>query len=189
MTDLDGKSPPAGPNDWTGDELRKKGNCENKIAQGPCWLQDAAINIERVRKRMESVKGNADRQQNVEVRRLINDPRARKHPLEILKKKISVLKKAEHAEIHADAGDEPALLCALSLGFANLAAEPEIHRGGGEEQRGKRRIPCAIENVTRDNEEILAGVPTVETPIDRGNDDVENDEGERIKKHGQRPLT
>ena len=132
---------------------------------------------------MEGVKRDPDGKENVEMRRLINDSDARDEPLEILEQKISVFEKAEHAEIHADAGDEPAFLGALTLRFADLAAEPEIHRGGRKKKRGEGRVPCAIKNVTRDNKEIFSEVPAVETPVERRNDDVEDDEGERIEKH------
>ena len=134
---------------------------------------------------MKSVKRNADWEQNVEVRRLINDAAAREQPLEILEQEISVFEKAEHAQIHADAGDEPALLRMSIFGFANLTTEPEIHRGGREQKRGEWRIPCAVKNVARDNEQILAKIPAAKTPVERRNDYVENDEGERIEKHGE----
>ena len=34
-------------------------------------------------------------------------------------------------------------------------------------------------------EQILAQVPTVETPVKRGDDYVEDDEGERVKQHNE----
>ena len=134
---------------------------------------------------MKSVKGNADWEQNVEVRRLINDADARDQPLKILKQEISVFEKAEHAQIHADAGDEPPLFGRLTLRFSDLATEPEIHRGGREQERGKWRVPCAVKNVTRDHEQVLAKVPTVQAPVEREDHHEENDEGERIEKHGE----
>jgi len=114
---------------------------------------------------------------------LINDSDAREKPLEILKQKISVFEKTEHAQIHADAGDEPSLL--VILRFADLAAQPEIHGRGGKKERGKWRIPRAVENVTRDDEKIFSQIPTAQAPIESRDDDVENDEGERIKKHDE----
>ena len=78
---------------------------------------------------MERVKRNADGKQNVEMRRLIDDPYAREQPLEILEQKVSVLEKAEHAEVHANAGNEPSLLVMSILRFADLPTEPEIHSG------------------------------------------------------------
>src|ERR1700719_507490 len=117
-----------GADNWAGTQLRKKRNRENKIAQRARRLQHVAINVQGVGKRMESVKGNADRQQNVEMGRLIDDPDAGNQPLEILEQKISVLKKAEHAQIHANAGHEPTFPGARIVRFADLPAEPEIHR-------------------------------------------------------------
>jgi hypothetical protein len=57
---------------------------------------------------MESIKGNSDRKQNVQVRWLINDPHSREQPLEILEQKVSVFKEPEHAQIHANARNQPA---------------------------------------------------------------------------------
>jgi hypothetical protein len=80
---------------------------------------------------MESVKGNSDRKQNVQMRRLINNPDSREQPLKILEQKVSVLKEPEHAQIHANARNQPATSCVFR-GFAHLTAKPKIHRGGPE---------------------------------------------------------
>src|SRR5712691_2392655 len=98
------------------------------------------------------------------MRRLIDDADAREEPLEILKEKISVFEEAEHAQVHAHARDQPAAFCMSIFRFSNLPAEPEIHCGGGKQQRGKRWIPCAVKNVTED------------------------DESERIKQHGESAI-
>jgi hypothetical protein len=132
---------------------------------------------------MERVKGNADRKQNIEMRRLINDADARDEPLEILEKKIPVLEKAEHAQIHAYAPDQPAA-ARTPLGLRNLSPQPEIHRRGGKKERGERRIPCAIKNVTGDDEEVFAQRPGCDAPVKRDHDHEKDDESERIKKHG-----
>src|SRR5712691_7534350 len=119
---------------------------------------------------MERVKRNADRKQNVEMRRLIDDPDARDEPLEILEEKISVFEKAEHAQIHADAGNEPRALAMSILRFADLTPEPEIHRGGGEKKRGKGRVPCAVKNITRNDEEIFSQRPRRHAPVKSNHD-------------------
>src|SRR3954449_6316972 len=62
---------------------------------------------------MESVKGNSDRKQNVQMRRVIEDPDSREQPLKILKQKLSVFKEPEHAQIHANARNQPATSCML----------------------------------------------------------------------------
>ena len=119
------------------------------------------------------------------MRRLIDDPDAGKQPLEILEQKISVFEKAEHAQVHADARDQPPLLGRLTLRFSDLATEPEIHRGGREQERGEWRIPRAVKNVTRNDEQVLAKVPTVQAPVEGDDDYEKNDEGERIEKHDE----
>ena len=70
---------------------------------------------------MKSVKGNADRQKDVEVRWVIDDTDARQEPLEIFEQEVSILEKPKHAQIHADTADQPDS-SRLVLGFGNLPA-------------------------------------------------------------------
>ena len=134
---------------------------------------------------MERVKRNADWKQNVEMRRLIDDSGAGEQPLKILEEKISVLEKPEHAQVHADAGDKPSFLSMSILRLADLAPEPEIHRRRGKEERGEWRVPRAVKDVARDHEQIFSQIPSTQAPVERNDDYEENDEGERIKKHGE----
>src|SRR5438045_9399384 len=108
---------------------------------------------------MESVKGNPDWKQNVQMRRLISDPHSREQPLKILEQKISVFKESEHAQIHANAVNQPAASCTLISGFAHLTAKPKIHRGRPEQERSERRVPCAVKNVAGDDEQIFPRLP------------------------------
>ena len=132
---------------------------------------------------MKSVEGNADGQKNVEMRRLIDDADARQQPLEIFQQEVPVFEESQHAQVHADAGDQPGAPRVASFGPGHLPAEPKIHRGGGKEQRGERRIPRAVENVARDYEKILPRIPGTDAPV-RGDDDYKKDnEGKRIEEH------
>ena len=133
---------------------------------------------------MERIKGNSDRQQNIEMRRLINDPDAGEEPLEILKQEISVLEEAEHAQIHANAGDQPTLLRVSILRFADLAPKPEIHRRCRKQKRGKRRIPRPVKNVARDYEQIFPDRPGSDAPIGGQDHHKKDNKGERIEEHG-----
>ena len=137
---------------------------------------------------MEGVKRNSDRKKDIEMRRLIDDPDPRQQPLEILEQKVSVFKEPEHAQIHANARDQPTTSCMLIFGFAHLTAKPEIHRCGAEQERGERRVPGAIKDVTGDDEQILPRRPGTNAPVKRDNDDEENDESERVKEHGEATI-
>ena len=132
---------------------------------------------------MESVKGNSDRKQNVQMRRLIDDPQSREEPLKILEQKVSVFKEPEHAQIHANARNQPATSCMLISGFAHLTAKPKIHRCGPEQERSKRRVPGAVKNVAGCNEQIFPRLPRTNAPVRTDNDHEKNDERERIKEH------
>src|SRR6478672_5371868 len=137
---------------------------------------------------MESVKGNSDRKQNVQMRRLIDDPQSREKPLKILEQKISVFEKPEHAQIHANARDQPATSCALISGFSHLTTKPKIHRGGPKQQRSERRVPGAIKDVAGYDKQIFAGLPRTNDPVNREDHYEENDECKRIKEHGEAAI-
>src|SRR6266699_511135 len=159
----------AGAHDWPGDQLRKKGNGQDEIAQRLRRLKNVAINVERVGERMKRIKGNADGQKNVEMRWLIDDADPREQPLKILQQEISVLEKTEHAQVHADAAHQPHATRTLTLSFRNSSTEPKIHRRRGKEQRGKWRIPRSVKNIARNDEQIFSGVPGTYAPV--GSDD------------------
>ena len=70
-----------------------------------------------------------------------------------------------------------------SLRFADLPPELKIHRGCGKEERGERRIPRAVKNSWRRPGDFSAPA-TREAPVPPKTRE-KNDEGERIKKHGE----
>jgi len=136
---------------------------------------------------MESVKGNSDRKQNVQMRRLIEDPNSREQPLKILEQKVSVLKEPEHAQIHANARNQPTTSCMI-FRFGHLTAKPEIHRGGPGQERSERRVPSAVKNVAGYDEQVFPRLPRFNTPVKSDDDYEENDERERIKEHGEAAI-
>jgi len=133
---------------------------------------------------MERVKRNSDREKNIEVRWLVDNANLREEPLKILKEKISVFEKPEHAQVHAHAGDEPDALGTRIFRFANLPAEPEVHRCRGKQKRGEGRIPRAVKDIAGDDEQIFPRRPRTDAPVKRDHDHEEGNESERVKKHG-----
>src|SRR5437868_14320536 len=98
---------------------------------------------------MKSVEGNADRQKDIEVRRMVDHADAREDPLEIFQQEVSVFEKPEHAQVHADTANQPYAPRMAWFGPGNSSPEPEIHRRRGKEKCGERRIPSAVKNVAR----------------------------------------
>src|SRR5437773_11676628 len=137
---------------------------------------------------MESVKGNSDRKQNVKMMTLINAPHAREQPLKILEQKVSVFEKPQHAQIHANARNQPATSCMLISGLAHSTAKPEIHRGGPKQERSEWRVPGAVKNVARYDEQIFPRLPRFNAPVTSDYDYKENDESERIKEHVENTI-
>src|SRR5438270_11896029 len=97
-----------GPHNWSCHQLREKGDGENEITQRSRRLEDTAINVEGIGEGMKGVKGDANREKNIEVRWMIDDADACEQPLEILEQEVSVFEESQHAQIHADAGYKPA---------------------------------------------------------------------------------
>ena len=112
------------------------------------------------------------------MRRLVNDTQPRDQPLEILEQKISVFEKSEHAQIHANTRDQPATSGMLIFGFSHLTTKPEVHRSGSEQQRSEWRVPGAIKNIARYDEEIFPRLPRANAPVNSHDDGEENDESE-----------
>lgn len=133
---------------------------------------------------MERVEGNANRQKDVEVWWMVDDADAREEPLEIFQQEVSVFEKPEHAQVHADAADQPTSSRRLGFCFGDLPAQPEIHRGGGKKECGKRWIPGAVKNVARSHQQILSRIPGADAPVERHYDCEEDNEGEGIEEHG-----
>ena len=76
----------------------------------------------------------------------------------------------------------------LISGFSHLTAKPKIHRGGAEQKRSERRVPGAIKNITGYDEQIFSGLPRMNAPVGSDNNYIENNEGERIKEHGEATI-
>src|SRR6266704_3587405 len=137
---------------------------------------------------MKRVKGNANGQKNVEMRWLVDDTDAREQPLKILQEKVPVFEEPEHAQVHADAANQPDAPRMASFSLGNSSAEPKIHCRRGKEQRGKWRIPRAIKNIACDHEEIFPRVPGTHAPVHGHDDSKEDDEREGIEEHGRRAI-
>ena len=122
------------------------------------------------------------------MRWLVDDAGASEQPLKILEQKVTVFEEAEHAQVHADAANQPDASRMASFSLGNSSAEPKIHCCRGKEQGGEWRVPRPIKNVARDHEEILPRVPGTHAPVHGHDDCKEDDERERIEKHGRRAI-
>src|SRR2546423_5057706 len=101
----------------------------------------------------------------------------------MLQEKISVFEETEHAQIHANAGNEPPAFSMRIFRLGNLAAEPEIHAGCRKEQRRKWRIPGAIKNIARYDQQVFSQLPATKTPVESDGDREEDNERERVEQH------
>src|SRR5205814_10654548 len=113
---------------------------------------------------MKRVKGNPNGQKNVEMRWLVDDTDPREQPLKILQEKVPVFEEPEHAQVHADAANQPDASRMASFSLGNSSAEPKIHCRRGKEQRDKWRVPRAIKNVADRHEEIFHALPVTQAP-------------------------
>ena len=122
------------------------------------------------------------------MRRLIDDPDSREQPLKILEQKVSVFKEPEHAQIHANARDQPVASSMLIFGSGHLTAKPKIHRRGPKQEGSEGGIPSAVKNVTGEDEQIFPRLPRTNAPVSSDDNYEENDERERIKEHGEAAI-
>jgi len=137
---------------------------------------------------MKGVEGDADGQKNVEMWWLINDANASEQPLKILQQEVPVLEESQHAQVHADAANQPRTTRTSSFCPAHLPAKPKIHCRRGKEQRREGRIPRAVKDVASDYEKILPRIPGTYAPIGGDDDYKKDNERERIEKHYGRAI-
>ena len=76
----------------------------------------------------------------------------------------------------------------LISGFGHPTAKPKIHRGGPEQERSERWVPRAVKSITGYDEQIFPRLPRTNAPVKSDNNHEENDEGERIKEHGEAAI-
>jgi hypothetical protein len=61
---------------------------------------------------------------------------------------------------------------------SNLTAEPKIHAGCRKKQRGEWRVPRAVKDVARYDQQVLSQLPAVKAPVERHDDREKNNERE-----------
>jgi hypothetical protein len=104
-------------------------------------------------------------------------------PLKIFQQKVPVFEESQHAQVHADAGNQPRATWTPAFCPAHLPAQPKIHCRRRKEQRREGGIPGAVKDVASDYEKILARVPGTDAPIACDDDYKKDNEGKRIEKH------
>ena len=87
----------------TGDQLREESHKDGKIKVVLNCGNFPTISINRVAHCLESVKRNADRQQNMEHRQACAHARVTQEGLQIYGKEIVILEKSQHDEVCRDA--------------------------------------------------------------------------------------
>src|SRR4051812_31413099 len=132
---------------------------------------------------MKSVEGDADRQKDVKVRRLIVDPASSENPGKILEQEVSVFEEPQHAEVDRDTDPQPDAALPGRLYFTHFSAEIKIESGGRKQQRSERRVPRAIENIARDEKEVLTRIPRTHAPVQAEHNHEKGDKGKRVKQH------
>jgi hypothetical protein len=120
--------------------------------------------------------------------RVIKNADAREQPTEILEQKVPVFEKTEHAQVHANAGNQPCPAGMAAFGPGHLSAKPKIHRRGEKKQCGEWRVPRAVKNVACDYEKIFPRLPGTNNPVGGDDDCKKDDERQRIEEHGVRAI-
>src|SRR6267378_904325 len=98
------------------------------------------------------------------MRWLISDANASQQPLKILQQEVPIFEESQHAQVHADAGNQPRAARMQSLCPAHSSTEPKIHCRRGKEQHCERGVPRAVKGIARNYEEIFLGVPGTYAP-------------------------
>ena len=129
-----------------GPEERHEQGVVEQISRRRCAAQ---INVECVRHGGERVEGDADRQDDVEMRRVILDTEGRHERCEVIKQELSVLEVSQHAEIRDDREQHPRVSLRLAARLYEALRGIPVDNGRHPQENDERRIPCGVEKIAR----------------------------------------
>ena len=129
------------------------------------------------------VERNADRQDDVVIGWLVIDADACGQHLEIAQEELAVLEPAEHAEVCGYGRQHPGASTPWTGRFGDAVGRPPVDHRGDPQQDDERRVPRRVEDVARDQQVDLAGLPSKRQRMQRKNEREEQRERQRIENH------
>ena len=82
---------------------------------------------------MKRVERDADRQEEIEVRRHVGDAGQREERLRVLEEEVAVFEEPEHAQVRGEAGDKPGLGARLGSAADGVKLTHVLDGGGAQE--------------------------------------------------------
>lgn len=119
-----------GPLDGPRDKLRKEGDKGTKGDGVSGGLEVASIDVDGVGKGLEGVKGDADRQDDLQGGGVHGDAEGVPGRDPILDEKVGILEVAEDAKVDGERYPQPPLLPHFVRRFFNADADEEVDDGG-----------------------------------------------------------
>ena len=135
--------------DRTGHQVRKEGHEQRVIEQVLCRRRAPQVHVQGVRHGRERIEGDAHRQDDVVVGRVIGDADRRDEGGEVIEQELSVLEIPQHAEVRDHRQQHPGVAAGGPFCFHEALRGIPVDHGRHPQQDHERRIPRRVEQVTR----------------------------------------
>ncbi len=179
-----------GAHDGAGDELREVADEEGEAREVQLGRAPPAVDVDRVRHRLEGVEADAGREQDVEAREGQVGAGGVGDVDEGLVEEVRVLEDAEQPEVHDQADDEPELTPRGAVVVAGHLPPGDVvgHRRG-EDEEDEVRVGGRVEDPARDQQKQDAQRPGPgQQPVDEEYDHQEDAVIQTVEGHGLYPL-
>jgi len=133
--------------DGARDELREEGDKERLAEKITLRRDAAAIDVRRVAERLERVKRDADRQNDIELRLQDGEAKMLKQRVHVVQRKIKVFEEEQNGEICAETHRHAPALAPHGGGPFDEQAGGIGDGRGGQHQKGILRVPAHVKIV------------------------------------------
>src|SRR5208337_914865 len=99
---------------------------------------------------------------------------------------IEVLEESQEAQVHGQGERQQDAATMRILGAIDKVSAMIVDESGDQYQGEKSPVPPTVEEITRNEEEAILGLPG-EDPIDQYDDGQENEEDWRVEEHQPAP--
>ena len=173
-----------GPLDRPRGQLRKKRDISGEVVKISDGLDLSAVHVDRIAHRLESIKGNPEREHDVQDRQACMQAERIQKRLQIVRKEMVILEKSEGQQVGNHADRDQAFSPGRDFAFGKFEGDPVIDERRQKNPKQKLPVPCRVEGKARNQQEtVLPSV--VKAQVNAVNHQEEKSELNRIKQQGR----
>src|SRR5829696_6383766 len=103
--------------------------------------------------------------------------------LEVLREKIEIFEESEHRQVTRQSAGQQQFSLPRCFGFVQAQTYEEIQEAGRHHQQAITPVPPAVENVAGNHEQNVLRPAVPQAPVERENDEEEDQERQRGERH------